>query len=97
MRGWMVVGAEDAGGVRIEGDGEGLAAEEAGAGDDFGDDALVAEMHAVEVADGGDYGGVRGGEVGELGVGEQGSGQWCKWFVVKAQMRGNLSLDFAQG
>ncbi len=60
--------AEDAGGVRIEGDGEGLSAEEAGAGADFGDDSLMAEVHAVEVADGGDDGGVGSGEVGELGV-----------------------------
>ena len=63
--------AEDAGGMRIEGDGEGLAAEKAGASDDLGDDSLMAEMHAVEVADGGDNGGGRGGEFGELAVGAQ--------------------------
>jgi hypothetical protein len=34
-------------------------------------------VHAVEVADGGDDGGARGGEVGELGVGDQG-----QWLVV---------------
>ena len=68
-----VFGAKDAGGVGIEGDGEGLAAEEAGAGDDLGDDSLVAEVHAVEVADGGDDGGGRGGEVGELAVDVQGA------------------------
>jgi hypothetical protein len=61
-------GAEDTGGVRVEGDGEGLAAEAVRAFDDFGDDALVAEMHAVEVADGGDYWGGWGGEFGELVV-----------------------------
>jgi hypothetical protein len=55
--------------VGIEGDGEGLAAEEAGAVDDFGDNPLVAEVHAVEVADGGDYRGGGGGDFGELGVG----------------------------
>ena len=60
-----MLGAEDAGGVGIEGDGEGLAAEEAGAGDDLGDDALVAEVHAVEVADGGDDGGARGADGGK--------------------------------
>jgi hypothetical protein len=46
--------AEDAGGVGVEGDGEGFCAEEAGALDNLGDDCLVAEVHAVEVADGGD-------------------------------------------
>ena len=70
-------GAEDAGGVRIEGDGEGKAAEKAGAFDHLGNDALVAEVHAVEVADGGDHGGGGGGEVGELGVGDQ-----RQWLVV---------------
>ena len=58
-------GAEDAGGVGIEGDGEGLCAEGAGAGDDLGDDPLVAAMHAVEVADGGDGGAEVGGDLGE--------------------------------
>jgi len=48
--------------VRIEGDGERAAAEEASAFDDLRDDALVAEMHAVEVADGGDDRGGRGRE-----------------------------------
>jgi len=65
-------GTEDAGGVRVEGDSEGPAAEEARVGQDFGDDRLMAQMHAVEVADGGDYGGGRGGEVGELAVDFQG-------------------------
>ncbi len=58
-------GAEDARGVGIEGDGEGVGAEGAGAGDDLGDDPLVAAMHAVEVADGGDGGAEVGGDVGE--------------------------------
>ena len=49
-------GAEDAGGVGVEGDGEGGDAEGARAGDDLGDDPLVAEVDAVEVADGGDAG-----------------------------------------
>ena len=49
-------GAQDAGGVGIEGDGYGGEAERAGAGDDLGYDPLVAEVHAVEVADGGDAG-----------------------------------------
>ena len=62
---------EDAGRMGIEGDGEGLAAEKAGARDDLGDDSLMAEMHAVEVADGGDDGGGRGGQFGELAVGFQ--------------------------
>jgi len=47
-------GADDAGRVRVEGDGDGDEAEGAGAGDDLGDDPLVAAMHTVEVADGGD-------------------------------------------
>ena len=64
---------EDTGGMGIEGDGEGLAAEKAGAGDDLGDDSLVAKMHAVEVADGGDDGGGRGGQFVELAVDVQGS------------------------
>ncbi len=45
----------------IEGDGEGLDAERAGAGDDLGDDPLMAAVHAVEVADGGDGGAEVGG------------------------------------
>jgi hypothetical protein len=61
-------GAEDAAGVRIEGDGEGSAAEEACACDDFGDDTLMAEVHAVEVADGRDDGCAGGGKVGELAI-----------------------------
>ncbi len=47
-------GAEDAGGVWVEGDGYGGDAESASAVDDLGNDPLVAEMNAVEVADGGD-------------------------------------------
>ena len=54
-KGVGVVGTQDAGGGWIEGDGERSAAEEAGAGDDLGDNALMAEVDAVEVADGGDY------------------------------------------
>ena len=63
-----VVRAEDSGGVGVEGDGQGLAGEGAGAGDDFGDDGAMAEVDAVEVADSGDDRGGRGGEIGELGV-----------------------------
>ena len=73
-------GAEDAGGVGIEGDGEGAAAEEAGAGDDLGDDALVAEVDAVEVADGGDD----GAEV--LAGVRRGCGR-CSWATVLAPVR----------
>ena len=54
MRGWLRFGAEDAGGMGVEGDGDGWNAEGAGACDDLGDDPLVAAMDAVEVADGGD-------------------------------------------
>ena len=78
MRRMRMFGPQDAGGMGIEGDGEGLAAKEARAGDDLGDDGLVAEMHAVEVADGGDDGGVRGGEGGELGVDVQGRVVSCR-------------------
>ena len=53
--GLRVFGSQDAAGVGIEGDGEGLSAEEARAVDDFRDDRLMAEVDAVEVADGGDY------------------------------------------
>ncbi len=59
-------GAEDVGGVGVEGDGEGAAAEEARAGDDLGDDGLVAEVDAVEVADGGDGGGLWGRDFCEV-------------------------------
>ncbi len=48
------LGADDASGMRVEGDGDGFDAERAGARDDLGDDPLMAAMHAVEVADGGD-------------------------------------------
>ncbi len=64
-------GAEDADGVGVEGDGDGLYvlsgrdAEFAGAGDDVVDDEAVAAVHAVEVADGEDGGGGVGGEVVE--------------------------------
>ena len=75
-------GAEDPGGVGVEGDSEGLSAEEAGAFDDFGDHSLMAEVHSVEVANGGDYGGVRGGEVGELAV----DVQCCQLSVVSCQL-----------
>ncbi len=67
---------EDAGRVGIEGDGEGLAAEKTGASDDLRDDSLVAKMHAVEVANGGDDGGGRGGQFGELAVDDHASGEW---------------------
>ena len=62
---------EDAGGMGIEGDGEGLAGEKTGACDDLGDDSLMAKMHAIEVADGGDDGGGRCGQFVELAVGDQ--------------------------
>jgi hypothetical protein len=68
-----MAGTENARGVGVEGDGEGLAAEEAGAGEDFGDDGLMAEVHAVEVADGGDDGGGGRGDGSELEVDVQGS------------------------
>ena len=45
--------ADDAGRVRVEGDGDGGEAERASTGDDFGDDPLMAEVDAVKVADGG--------------------------------------------
>ncbi len=38
----------------------------AGAGDDLGDDPLMAAVDAVEVADGGDGGAEVGGDLGEL-------------------------------
>ena len=38
--------------MRIEGDGDGFRSENAGSRDDLGDNALMAAMHAVEVADG---------------------------------------------
>ena len=73
--------------MRVEGDGEGLAAEEAGAGEDFGDNSLVAEVHAVEVADRGDDGGCRGGEFVELAV----DFQSCQLSVVSCQLSGALA------
>ena len=61
-------GADDAGGVGVEGDGYGAEAEGAGSGYDFGDDPLVAAMDAVEVADGG-YGGAEvRRDLGEVAV-----------------------------
>jgi len=62
------VGAEDSCGVGIEGDGDGGLVEFPGAGDDLGDDPLVAAMNPVEVADGGDGGAEVGGEIGELAI-----------------------------
>ena len=59
---------KDSGWVRLEGDGKREAGESAGAADDLGDDSLVAEMDPVVVADGGDNGGCRSGEFGELAV-----------------------------
>ena len=64
---WLL-GTKDARGVRVEGDGEGRAAEEMGAVDDLRDDALVAEVHAVEVADGGDDEGRAAGDLVELAI-----------------------------
>ena len=61
-------GPNDAGGVWIEGDGDGGEAESAGAGDDFGDDPLVAVMHAVEIADGGDGWAEVAGDFCELAI-----------------------------
>ncbi len=68
MSGQAGVGAEDSRGMGIEGDGDGGLVEFAGAGDDLGDDPLVAAMDAVEVADGGDGGAEVGGEIGELAI-----------------------------
>jgi hypothetical protein len=59
---------KDARGVGIEGDGKRRAAEEARALDDLRDHALVAQVHTVEVADGGNDGGVSGREFVELAV-----------------------------
>ena len=66
---------EDARRMGVEGDGDGLAAEKAGASDDLGDDSLMAKMHAVEVANGGDDGGGRKREFGELAVDDHASGK----------------------
>ena len=49
-------GAQDAGGMGFEGDGDGFCAESAGTGDDLFDDRKVTAMDAIEVADGGDGG-----------------------------------------
>ncbi len=64
----------------FEGDGEGGVVELAGAGDDFGEDALVAAVDAVEVADGGDCGAEVSGDLGEAAVDvhEAGSGAISK-------------------
>ncbi len=60
------VGAQNADGMGVKGDGERAQAEEASAGDDLIDDPGVAAMDAVEVADGGDDGAEVGGESGEI-------------------------------
>ena len=60
--------AEDAGGVRVKGDGEGGYAERFSASDDLGDDPLMAAVDAVEVPDGGDGGAEAGRELGETAV-----------------------------
>jgi len=52
--------------MRIEGDGDRLDAEGAGARDDLGDHPAVAAVHTVEVADGGDGGAEVCGDFGEL-------------------------------
>jgi len=52
--------------MRVEGDGDGPGAERAGAGDDLGDDPLMAAMDAIEVADGGDGWTEVGGNLCEL-------------------------------
>ena len=62
------LGAEDPRGMRVEGDGDGPGAEGAGAGDDLGDDPLVAAMDAVEVADGGDGGAEAGRDLREVAI-----------------------------
>src|SRR5579875_712907 len=61
-------GADDAGRMRVEGDGDGCDAECARAGDDLGDNPLVAAMYAVEVADSGDGGAEVRGHVCEFAI-----------------------------
>lgn len=46
-------GAQDARWVWVKGDGQGLAAQKVCARDHLRDHSLVAQMHSVEVADGG--------------------------------------------
>ena len=50
----MAVRKKDVCGMRVEGDGDGAGASLACAGDNFGDDGLVAAVDPVEVADGDD-------------------------------------------
>lgn len=65
-----LVGAEDADRVRVEGDGDGGAARQAGVVERAAEDGLVPEMHSIEDADGEED---RAGEVGEVGDGAEGS------------------------
>ena len=83
---------QDAGGMRLEGDGEREAGERAGAADDLGDDSLMAEMHPVVVADGGDDGGGQGREFGELAVDAHGAFDSCQEFAATGRKCGDSSL-----
>ena len=65
MSGWLDSGRRTRAGWGSKVMASELDAECAGAGDDLGDDPLVAEMDAVEVADGGDGGAEVGGNLGE--------------------------------
>jgi hypothetical protein len=64
--------AKHSGGMGIEGDSHRLATQKMRACNDLGNYPLVAEVHAIKVADSGDDSGGRGGDVGELAVDIQG-------------------------
>ena len=66
MRGWLDSGRRTRAGCGSKVMAMDLSAERAGAGDDLGDDPLMAAMDAVEVADGGDGGAEVRGNLCEL-------------------------------
>jgi len=59
--------------MRVEGDGQGVAAQKSRARDHLRNHSLMAKMHTVEVADGGDNRGIRGRQFVELAIDDQGS------------------------